>query len=103
MVLMVSEKVKKINSTTKRSMSTIDEVRDMTLELLEKMAKIEEVVDKIQDGTTKTQNMVGKVEEKIGYNHTLLSNTLELNTELINDLEQVMTKGETKEEATNTE
>ena len=91
MVVMVSEKVKKINRTTKRSMSTIDEVRDMTLELLEKMAKIEEVVDKIQDGTTKAQNMVGKVEEKLDHNHTLVSNRLEMNTELINDLEQAMT------------
>ena len=96
LVLMVREKVIKINKNTKRSSSTIDQVRDITLELLEKVAKIEDVVDKIQDETTKTQTAIGKVEERI-------EETLDMNTELVNDLEHATTKKETKEESTTIE
>ena len=102
MVLMVHDKVGQIKKATKRSVSTLDEIKDIALNLMEKIAKVEGAVDKIQEGAAKTQGMVNKVEERV---ETVI-NTLEVNTDQMNDCLNAISdrnKGETKNEATYTD
>ena len=64
----------------------MSDIKEMTMEILNKISKVEESVEYIQEGTSKTREMVGQVDERIEQNHNIVSKFLELNTELVEGL-----------------
>ena len=64
----------------------MSDVKDFTLQILSKISRVEEAVVTIQEGTMKAQEMVNRVDEKMEHNHTIVSNNLELNADLVNEL-----------------
>ena len=86
LVTSVAASVKKINKRTKRSQEALGDIKEITMEILNKISKVEESVDFIQEGTSKAREMVGQVDERIEQNHNIVSKFLELNTELVDGL-----------------
>ena len=69
LVTSVSNGVKTLKKRTKRSQEEMVDIKDMTMEILNKISKVEEAVENIQEGTSKSQEMIGKLDLKIEENH----------------------------------
>ena len=86
LVTSVTNNVKTINKRTKRSQEAMGDIKEMTMEILNKISKVEESVENIQEGTSKTREMVGRVDKRIEENHNIVSKFLEINMELVGGL-----------------
>ena len=61
LVTSVTNGVKTINKRTKRSQEAMGDIKEMAMEILNKITKVEEAVENIQEGTSETREMVGRV------------------------------------------
>ena len=88
LVTSVTNGVKTINKRTKRSQEAMGDIKDMTMEILNKISKVEEAVENIQEGTFRTREMVGRVDQRIEENHNIVSKFLAINTELVEGIKE---------------
>ena len=64
------------------------DIKDMAMEILNKISRVEESVESIQEGTSRTREMVGRVDQRIEQNHNIVSKFLAINNELVEGIKE---------------